>query len=1004
MHSDGHRSALAIPSLALPFQPPVKPPFNGHLRAPRHQRVVSAGAVPTIPPVERPRIHDKQVHVIRSTGVSPPIQQKQPTAPQPLPPQVGGRSSHSTQQGPNDLPSKPYIKDIPKLVLQPETRPISQEQLAAEVKGIYARLEMVEAKCVDVDNKQAKDAQEAEPGKQPKLNNEQWQALIALHRTLLHEHHDFFLASQHPSASPTLHRLTSKYAMPARMWRHGIHSFLELLRHRLPDSLEHMLSFIYLAHSMMAPLFETVPTFEDVWIECLGDLGRYRMAIEDDDIRDREVWTRVARFWYSKAADKSPTVGRLYHHLAILARPNALQQLYYYTRSLSCVQPFLSARESILTLFDPILCGTEPVYHRPLPVDTAFIKAHGILFTGVSLDRFSSVINQFLSLLDNNIGRVTSKWKEQGIYIAVAKFAALFGYASKDNLLRRVYTMEQSDIREVPQDAVSQHDVKTHPTESGPRDRTHSDPVGSQNVLPPAPVESNSESGGYQTALSKAFGGQQSSASGGVGAEDSRETSKDVTAFANAKFLTFATLDLALQRLGDPNTLPHVHISLVFINHIMHSEPAMNLVEEAFPWESLASILNTLVTSYDNFQRVENRKFPEPEKEVGRFLPNDFNIRGLVWAASYPDRWFENALVDNEERTLELASMAADREEHIVWLAYQLAQSCHSLLYDSESKTFSTAPDVKHMLDQAHGSLVGSGPFEQATSLTSRPTALHEVDMDTEVGGAGETDEVCDTNLFLGQPEIFLPMINNPGWSVVVPDSVITELNGLSRNQNSVGQEVKKQVPLTTPAGWHVPAKVETTLRSLNKTPIVSLLAFLGMIHPAFSLPTNNTLGSAANGWPSIPGAPPFSGWPYSLVCLLLAGYSCISLRYPSRSCLQINIGLMTALVDSAWMIIVIDGTLLPSTKWSTLLLGTFYTLMYGQLVFKKYHLEHGSSLAVISIAGLLNYLAVQFLPNQVGMGPRERLLQFLLPSVGFSLSFWAFIASKLFGHPRRAS
>ncbi|KAF5642769.1 uncharacterized protein FTJAE_3485 [Fusarium tjaetaba] len=26
---------------------------------------------------------------------------------------------------------------------------------------------------------------------------------------------------------------------------------------------------------------------EDTWIECLGDLGKYRMAIEDDDIRDR---------------------------------------------------------------------------------------------------------------------------------------------------------------------------------------------------------------------------------------------------------------------------------------------------------------------------------------------------------------------------------------------------------------------------------------------------------------------------------------------------------------------------------------------------------------------------------------------------------------------------------------------------------------------------------------------------------------------------------------------
>ena len=418
------------------------------------------------------------------------------------------------------------------------------------------------------------------------------------------------------------------------------------------------------------------------------------MAIEDDDIKDREVWTGVARFWYSKAADKSPTVGRLYHHLAILARPNALQQLYYYTRSLSCVQPFLSARESILTLFDLILCGTELVYHRSLPVDTAFIKAHGILFTGVSLDRFGDVVDQFLSLLDNNIGRVTSKWKEQGIYIAVANFAALFGYASKDNLLRRVYTTEQSNIREIPPDAVSQQDVKANPTESGPGDRTHSDPVGSENVLPPVPAESNSESSGSQAALSKASSGQSFRASGEVGAQDSRETSKDVTAFANAKFLTFATLDLALQRIGDPNVLPHVHISLCFMNHIAHSEPAMKLVEKEFPWESLALMLNTLVTSYDNFRRVESRRFPEPEKGVGRPLPEDSNILGLEWAASYyPEGWFENALVDDEERTLELASMAADRRERILWLAYQLAQvSFYTLFHKFDPLTALVLP------------------------------------------------------------------------------------------------------------------------------------------------------------------------------------------------------------------------------------------------------------------------------------------------------------------------
>ncbi|KAJ4130695.1 hypothetical protein NW768_006233 [Fusarium equiseti] len=227
------------------------------------------------------------------------------------------------------------------------TKQISQDQLVAEVKGIYSGLVMVETNCIEVDNT---DTANNNSKTDSKLNNEQWQALVALHRTLLHEHHDFFLASQHPSGSPALRCLATKYAMPARMWRHSIHSFLELLRHRLPTSLEHMLTFLYPAYSMMALLYATMPAFEDTWIGCLGDLGRYRMAIEDDDIRDREIWTNVSRHWYSKASEVHST-GRLYHHLAILARPNALQQLYYCTKSLCVAIPFSTERESIMALF-----------------------------------------------------------------------------------------------------------------------------------------------------------------------------------------------------------------------------------------------------------------------------------------------------------------------------------------------------------------------------------------------------------------------------------------------------------------------------------------------------------------------------------------------------------------------------------------------------------------------------------------------------------------------------
>lgn len=70
--------------------------------------------------------------------------------------------------------------------------------------------------------------------------------------------------------------------------------FLETQTQPPPESIEHMLTFIYTGYRVAALLYETVPAFGDTWIECLGDLGRYRMAIEDGGIGGREVWTGVS--------------------------------------------------------------------------------------------------------------------------------------------------------------------------------------------------------------------------------------------------------------------------------------------------------------------------------------------------------------------------------------------------------------------------------------------------------------------------------------------------------------------------------------------------------------------------------------------------------------------------------------------------------------------------------------------------------------------------------------
>jgi hypothetical protein len=523
---------------------------------------------------------------------------------------VKPRYSSTPQRQPGIMETQRSDSRFPGLLLQPDSRPISQEQLASEVKSIYAGLTMVETKCIHVDRAQAAAVSDKDADPNCKIGSDHWQALIALHRTLLHEHHDFFLASQHPSASPALRRLASKYSMPARMWKHGIHSFLELLRRRLPESIDYMLAFIYLAYQMMALLYETVPAFEDTWIKCLGDLGRYRIAIEDEDVRDRETWAGVARSWYSGAADKNPSAGRLYHHLAILGRPNALQQLYYYSRSLTCVQPFRSAHESILTLLDPILGRPTASYSHALPIDTGFIQAHSTLFEKLPVEKFKDVSRALLSELDNHISRVTVKWKEQGFYADVANIAGLFEYRSNGSILRQILLVHVQHFLE--KQIFSRY---SSPSDEEP---SQSQTPANRTIFP---IISEAELPSKLAALESDF------------------------TFSRAYQLILDTIALLPQNHGHKNILPHAPI----------------LLDEA-PWTEICILLNTLLKYERSEQILPIPVFPS-ESTDNLPLPEDYLIRGQIWSQWYfPEHWFAREY-DEEDSYLELASNIRSRVE-----------------------------------------------------------------------------------------------------------------------------------------------------------------------------------------------------------------------------------------------------------------------------------------------------------------------------------------------------
>lgn len=144
-------------------------------------------------------------------------------------------------------------------------------------------------------------------------------------------------------------------------------------------ALEHLTDYILDAYSFYTALLDenVVSTFRSAWIEALGDLARYKMAVanhvslmtaaveprepvlvplaridEDEppvpsgnsigkdvadswDVEDRETWRTTARDWYAMGVAEKPGEGRLHHRLALISRDvkgDEQRALYHFSK------------------------------------------------------------------------------------------------------------------------------------------------------------------------------------------------------------------------------------------------------------------------------------------------------------------------------------------------------------------------------------------------------------------------------------------------------------------------------------------------------------------------------------------------------------------------------------------------------------------------------------------------------------------------------------------------
>jgi hypothetical protein len=300
-------------------------------------------------------------------------------------------------------------------------------------------------------------------------------------------------------------------------------------------------------------------------------------------------------------------------------------------------------------LLDPILGRAVATYSHALPIDTNYIKAHALLFEKMSLDDFKQAKTEFTNNLDNHIGRVTAKWKEQGVYIAVTNVSGWFDYGVDDNPFRQVFLTELYE--------------KSRKNPSTEEQLRTASPADQQDPTPPVIPEN--ELLAKVTALSTQ------------------------PHFSHVKHLTYETFSLVLRRIGDKNVLPHVHIMLSFLATFAANPYVSHLLSDA-PWTELVAFLNTLVKTESLIQsQSQTQNISQPQNIDTLFstevfpndgersdelpLPEDYLVRGLIWAHNYfPKKWFEREH-DEEERYLELASTVKGRMERVLRLGHKLS-------------------------------------------------------------------------------------------------------------------------------------------------------------------------------------------------------------------------------------------------------------------------------------------------------------------------------------------
>ncbi|KAI5789526.1 PIN domain-containing protein [Pyronema domesticum] len=217
------------------------------------------------------------------------------------------------------------------------------------------------------------------------------------------------------------------------------------------------------------------------------------------------------------------------------------------------------------------------------------------------------------------------------------------------------------------------------------------------------------------------------------------------------------------------------------------------------PWNVLVSSLNVMQAAYackgGVTSRIMSDGIMEPENGVCT-LPEEYELRGMDWAQEYFESYgffkTEKAKKDEETRIVECELMEKVRLERILWLAVRLSKIKDTILYDTQAEKFSVSPGLKA---RAHKNPEPKNTVEEGYVMVGRNLESEfgyqsSASKDNIADASSQVRELKEKEAILLHLETF-NLITSHNWPVIIPNSVITELDGLRNQTGSVGDSAK---------------------------------------------------------------------------------------------------------------------------------------------------------------------------------------------------------------------